>query len=114
MLKTPHQVVYSVHEYDTNVYDFGANDQPSTLVPHMNNDRGYLYARNIAPVWVGEMGSNLTSAQDRIWAQTILDYMNGKDGAQGGPAFQVGSRPLAEAGGYGSLSGRTDGRNARE
>jgi endoglucanase len=86
-LKTPHQVVYSVHEYDTNVYDFGANDQPSTLVPHMNDDWGYLYTRNIAPVWVGEMGSNLTSAQDRIWAQTLLDYMNGKDGAQGGPTF---------------------------
>ncbi len=83
ILKIPNQVVYSVHEYDTNVYDFGANDQPATLVPHMNEDWGYLYTKNIAPVWIGEMGSNLEKPQDRVWAQTLLDYMNGKDGAQG-------------------------------
>lgn len=87
ILQVPNQVVYSVHEYDTNVYNYGANDQPATLVPHMNADWGYLYTRNIAPVWVGEMGSNLASQHDQIWAQTMLDYMNGKDGAQGGPTF---------------------------
>jgi aryl-phospho-beta-D-glucosidase BglC (GH1 family) len=94
ILKIPNQVVYSVHEYDTNVYDFGANDQPSTLIPHMNNDWGYLYTRNIAPVWVGEMGSNLEKPQDRIWAQTTLDYMNGKFGAQGGPVFKDNDQPV--------------------
>jgi aryl-phospho-beta-D-glucosidase BglC (GH1 family) len=95
ILKIPNQVVYSVHEYDTNVYDFGANDQPSTLIPHMNNDWGYLYTRNIAPVWIGEMGSNLDKPQDRVWAQTLLDYMNGKDGAQGGPVFKGDDQPVA-------------------
>lgn len=94
VLKVPNQVVYSVHEYDTNVYDFGANDQPSTLIPHMNNDWGYLYTRNIAPVWVGEMGSNLDKARDRIWAQTLLDYMNGKAAAQGGPVFKGHDQPV--------------------
>ena len=94
VLKIPHQVVYSVHEYDTKVYDYGANDQPSTLIPHMNNDWGYLYTRNIAPVWVGEMGSNLDTPQDKIWAQTLLDYMNGKDATQGGPAFQGDAQPV--------------------
>jgi len=93
-LKIPNQVVYSVHEYDINVYDFGANDRPSTLIPHMNNDWGYLYTRNIAPVWVGEMGSNLDKPQDRVWAQTLLDYMNGKDGAQGGPVFKDQDQPV--------------------
>ena len=94
VLKIPNQVVYSVHEYDTNVYDFGDNDQPSTLIPHMNTDWGYLYTRNIAPVWVGEMGSNLEKPQDRVWAQTLLDYMNGKDGLQGGPVFKAGEQPV--------------------
>jgi aryl-phospho-beta-D-glucosidase BglC (GH1 family) len=42
ILEVPRQVVYSVHEYDTNVYDYGPNEQPSTFVPHMNNDWGYL------------------------------------------------------------------------
>lgn len=88
VLRVPHQVVYSVHEYDTNVYDYGANERPETLIPHMNRDWGYLYTQNIAPVWIGEMGSNLEKQPDRTWAQALLDYMNGKDGAQGGPAFQ--------------------------
>ena len=94
VLNVPHQVVYSVHEYDTNVYDFGANDKPSTLIPHMNDDWGYLYTRNIAPVWIGEMGSNLDKPQDRVWAQTLLDYMNGKFGAQGGPVFKGDEQPV--------------------
>lgn len=94
-LKVPHQVVYSVHEYDTNVYDYGANDQPSTLIPHMNADWGYLYTHNIAPVWIGEMGSNLDKPQDRIWAQALLDYMNGKDGARGGPVFKGEDQPVS-------------------
>ena len=93
-LKFPNQVVYSVHEYDTNVYDFKDNDQPSTLIPHMNKDWGYLYTQNIAPVWIGEMGSNLEKPADRIWAQTLLDYMNGKDEAQGGPAFKGEDQPV--------------------
>jgi aryl-phospho-beta-D-glucosidase BglC (GH1 family) len=94
VLKVPNRVVYSVHEYDTNVYDYGANDQPSTLIPHMIADWGYLYTRNIAPVWVGEMGSNLEHPQDRVWAQTLLDFMNGKDAAQGGPEFKGADQPV--------------------
>jgi endoglucanase len=94
ILKVPNQVVYSVHEYDTHVYDFKDNEQPSTLIPHMNKDWGYLYTRNIAPVWVGEMGSNLQKRQDTIWAQTLLDYMNGKFGGQGGPAFTGDEQPI--------------------
>jgi endoglucanase len=94
LLIIPHQVVYSVHEYDTNVYNFGANAQPFTLVPHMNKDWGYLYTRHIAPVWVGEMGSNLQTPRDRIWAHTLLDYMNGKYGAQGGPTFHGDDQPV--------------------
>jgi len=95
ILTVPHQVVYSVHEYDTTVYDYGANEQPSTFIPHMNEDWGYLYTRNIAPVWIGEMGSNLQRPQDRIWARTLLNYMNGKFGSQGGPVFKPGEQPVS-------------------
>lgn len=95
ILKIPNQVVYSVHEYDTRVYDYGDNERPSTFISHMNNDWGYLYTRNIAPVWLGEMGSSLERPQDRIWAQTLLDYMNGKLGSQGGPTFKAGEQPVS-------------------
>ena len=87
VLSVPRQVVYSVHEYDTKVYDYKANEQSSTFIPHMNKDWGYLYTMNIAPVWVGEMGSNLQTSQDREWAKTLLDYMNGKYEQEGGPGF---------------------------
>ena len=95
VLKVPNQVVYSVHEYDINVYDYKDNDQPSTFIPHMNRDWGYLYTRNIAPVWIGEMGSNVARPQDRVWAQTLLDYMNGKLGDQGGPVFKGNEQPVS-------------------
>lgn len=95
VLKVPHQVVYSVHEYDTKVYDYKANERPSTLIPHMNHDWGYLVSEGIAPVWVGEMGSNLDTPEDRVWAQALLDYMNGKDGELGGPAFKGRDQPVS-------------------
>lgn len=94
ILNRAKQVVYSVHEYGPEVYDFGANDQPSTYVPHMNQVWGYLYTRNIAPVWIGEMGSDLANATEQLWAQTIVDYMNGKYAAQGGPAFRDCQQPV--------------------
>lgn len=94
VLNIPNQVVYSVHEYDTHVYDYKDNEQPATLIAHMNKDWGYLYTRNIAPVWVGEMGSNLQKRQDTLWAQTLLDYMNGKLGRQGGPSFTADEQPV--------------------
>jgi hypothetical protein len=87
VLHIPNQIVYSVHEYGPEVDDYGANEQPSTLIPHMNADWGYLVAQHIAPVWIGEMGSNLDSTQEQNWAQAMVDYMNGKYGAQGGPVF---------------------------
>jgi endoglucanase len=88
VLKRRDQVLYSVHEYGPEVYDFGANDNPSTLVPHLNQVWGYFYTRNIAPVWIGEMGSNLDNSTEQAWAQAMANYMNGKYASQGGPAFR--------------------------
>ena len=87
ILRHPDQVVYSVHEYGPEVYDFGANDNPSTYVPHLNKAWGYLIIQNIAPVWIGEMGSDLSNSVEQVWAQTLLDYMDGRYAFAGGPAF---------------------------
>lgn len=95
VLKVPNQVIYSVHEYDTKVYDYGANERPASLIEHMNKDWGYLYTKSIAPVWVGEMGSSLKTAGDRVWAQTLLDYMNGRFGEHGGPVFKGSDQPVS-------------------
>lgn len=95
LLIRKHQVVYSVHEYGPAIDDFTANRAPSTLIPHMNAAWGYLYTKNIAPVWVGEMGSSLETQVERTWARTVVDYMNGKDGPQGGPTFHGVEQPVS-------------------
>jgi len=40
------------------------------------------------------MGANLKTAGDQAWATTLLDYMNGKDGSQGGPTFSGNAQPV--------------------
>jgi aryl-phospho-beta-D-glucosidase BglC (GH1 family) len=90
-----HQVVYSVHEYGPEINDFRANRQASTLIAHMNADWGYLYTKNIAPVWIGEIGSSLRTPQEQAWAQAMVDYLNGKDGAEGGPVFTGRQQPIS-------------------
>ena len=37
----------------------------------------------------------MTSAADRAWIQTVLDYMNGKDGSAGGPTFTGNQQPTS-------------------
>ncbi len=95
ILDIPNHVVYSVHEYGPEVYDFGANEKPSTYIPHLNRVWGYLYTENIAPVWIGEMGSDLRNATEQTWARTIVGYMDGKFASQGGPSFQNHDLPVS-------------------
>lgn len=89
VLSVPNKIVYSVHEYPPSTYDYITNRNPVTLVQQMNRTWGYLVTERIAPVWIGEMGSSLMGkyAPEVTWADTLLDYMNGKLTAQGGPAF---------------------------
>lgn len=87
VLPVPNKVVYSVHEYPVSVCDMKVNRSAATLVPHMNRVWGYLINENIAPVWIGEMGSSLQTEIDRHWAQTMLAYVNGDLADRGGPRF---------------------------
>lgn len=90
VLLVPDKVVYSVHEYPPSTYDYVTNRNPAKLVQQMNRTWGYLVTERIAPVWIGEMGSSLMGkdAHELTWADTLLDYMNGKLAAQGGPSFR--------------------------
>ncbi len=95
VLNVANKVVYSVHEYPSPISAFPV-DSGTAYVQHMNAAFGYLISGNIAPVWIGEMGASLDGtaessgaglADEQAWASTLLDYMNGKDGALGGPTF---------------------------
>lgn len=95
------KVVYSVHEYPST-----SGNQPidygTALIQEMNTAWGYMEADNIAPVWIGEMGASLDDgggadaasasqlATEESWAATILPYLNGADGAEGGPTVATG------------------------
>ena len=93
-LKIPNKMVYSVHEYPNEIG--GGTPVTSTEFVHrMNLAWGDVVSHNIAPVWIGEMGSNMTSADSKVWAKTLLDYMNGKDGPQGGPTFTRNQQPVS-------------------
>jgi aryl-phospho-beta-D-glucosidase BglC (GH1 family) len=117
VLNTPNKVVYSVHEYPMEVNPAFRPDSGAGYIARMNEDWGYLLTKNIAPVWIGEMGAPVSSDSDtdgRAWIATLLDYINGKDGSQGGPTFRKGAQPVGtdwwywgsdEAGsGWGTLS----------
>ena len=93
VLGIPNKVVYSVHEYPTEISAFAVDSGPA-FVAQMNRAWGEVVSRGIAPVWVGEMGSNMTSANSKAWAKTLLDYMNGRGGVLGGPTFTGGKQPV--------------------
>ncbi len=85
-LHIPQKVVYSVHEYPTEVSETGMNSGPD-YISYMNRTWGWLYVQDIAPVWVGECGDNMRTSGGQQWADTFIPYVNGKLGSEGGPEF---------------------------
>lgn len=94
-LNVPNKVVYSVHLYP----NFKPNSG-SKAVARMNAAWGYLVTKQLAPVWIGEMGASLDGSNDagddlatqKAWAATLVPYLNGEDGARGGPTFTAGQQ----------------------
>jgi aryl-phospho-beta-D-glucosidase BglC (GH1 family) len=97
-LPVANKLVYSVHEYPEEVSDilrWGLPESGKEYVERMNNTWGYLVRDNIAPVWIGEMGSSMRTAGSREWAHTLIDYMNGKYEKSGGPGFSGSKQPIS-------------------
>ena len=94
VLNIPNKVVYSAHIYPSAI---GAEpvDSGPAFVANINKAYGYMETQNIAPVWIGEIGASLDGTADsagETWRRTglgatMVDYLNGKDGAIGGPTF---------------------------
>ena len=76
MLHVPHKLVYSVHEYPGEISAQKVSSGPA-LIQRMDEMWGWLIDENIAPVFIGEMGSSMRSEQSRAWAATIVPYLNG-------------------------------------
>ena len=95
LLNIPNKVVYSAHIYPSAIAGQPV-DSGAAYVANINKAYGFLEAQNIAPVWIGEIGASLDGtadsaganlAKEQAWAKTIVDFLNGKDGALGGPTF---------------------------
>jgi endoglucanase len=93
VLNIANKIVYSPHEYPQEISDFKPDSGPAAIARY-NRTWGFLVKQNIAPVWIGEMGSSMLSKGEQAWAATLLDYMNGKLGAQGGPTFSHDQQPI--------------------
>ncbi|WP_420593722.1 cellulase family glycosylhydrolase [Deinococcus sp.] len=78
-LNVANRLVYSAHDYANSVSVgqpwLTSPNFPNTLAPHWDKNWGYLLKQNIAPVLVGEFGSTLQDAQDKVWLPALLKYM---------------------------------------
>ena len=114
VLSNSSKLVYSVHEYPTTISNINAVsvDSGADAVKRMNAVWGFIVSGGIAPVWVGEMGADLdgangSQADEIAWVNTMLSYINGRDGALGGPTFSVAQQPIsADWWSWGDLSGQ--------
>lgn len=78
-LNVANRVVYSPHDYPASVYPqswFSASNYPNNLPQVWDQNWGYLYRQNIAPVLLGEFGSTLQSQSDQRWASAMVTYLN--------------------------------------
>jgi endoglucanase/chitinase len=75
-LSVPNKLVYSVHEYPGEISAQKISSGPA-LIKRMNEMWGWIINENLAPVFVGEMGSSMISEQGKAWAATIVPYLNG-------------------------------------
>lgn len=80
------KLVYSIHDYPAEIGGFQPDSGPYKE-RLMTASWGYLVVENIAPVWIGEMGANMTTQADAAWARTLIDYANGQSRQEDAPRF---------------------------
>ncbi|WP_406330942.1 cellulase family glycosylhydrolase [Streptomyces sp. NBC_00203] len=77
-LNVANRVVYSAHDYATSVAQqswFSDPSFPDNMPGVWDKYWGYLFKQNIAPVWVGEFGTTLTSTVDQKWLAALVSYL---------------------------------------
>jgi len=86
VLSEPGHVVYSAHDYGPGLYQqswFNSATTPASLDAVWNTYWGYIYAQDIAPVWVGEFGTDNTAADIESstagsqgqWFESLVSYL---------------------------------------
>jgi endoglucanase len=86
VLSSPGHVVYSAHDYGPDLFQqtwFNSSTTPASLDAVWNQYWGYLYADDTAPVWVGEFGTDNSSADIESttpgsqgqWFESLVSYL---------------------------------------
>ena len=87
-LPIPNKVVYSVHEYIIDLYpqpwftfntSYPGGPFPGNMRNIWDSMWGYIVKNDIAPVWVGEFGTDFKNEPwDTLWLPRLLKYMEGE------------------------------------
>jgi endoglucanase len=89
VLSSPGHVVYSAHDYGPQLYQqswFNSATTPASLDAVWNMYWGYIYTQGIAPVWVGEFGTDNAASDVEStapgsqgqWFESLVAYLAGK------------------------------------
>ncbi len=87
VLGVANQLVYSAHDYGPNLYGqpwFNSSTTPASLNAIWNQFWGYIGNQGIAPVWLGEFGTdqtnsdieNSTPGSQGQWFQSLVSYLS--------------------------------------
>ena len=77
-LDVPNRLVYSAHDYATSVAQqswFSDPSFPANMPGIWDKYWGYIFKRDIAPVWLGEFGTTLESTVDQKWLSALTTYL---------------------------------------
>jgi len=86
VLSVSNQLVYSAHDYGPNLFQqnwFNSNTTPASLDSVWGSFWGYISAMNIAPVWLGEFGTdnsstdieNTAAGSQGQWFESLVSYL---------------------------------------
>ena len=95
-LNEPNKLVYSAHAYPYAVTGAGynlASNFPANLPAVWSQTWGYVQQQNIAPVFVGEYGSDLATSNSQTWMATFTGYVAGN--AAAGTGASVPQTPFS-------------------
>ncbi|MBX9748047.1 MAG: cellulase family glycosylhydrolase [Roseococcus sp.] len=80
VLNQANKVVYSPHDYPNSVWPqqwFQVNEFPENMPQVFRDAWGFIFEEGIAPIYLGEFGSELIAAKDIAWMDKIVQYLNG-------------------------------------
>ena len=81
VFNVPNRVVYSVHEYCLDVDRispwFWTPEYPNNLRPRWDWFFGFIFHEQIAPIWIGEYGTEFKFDQTHAWIEMWVNYTNG-------------------------------------